>query len=102
VIGIILGVASLFAYISSAWSGHGFDTGFAQTAGRIVVALALGLLLFPRTIGMMFTPVALATPIGFVVGLIRHSVIYGFQVALLGLAALLCTVLISMLRPSVR
>ncbi len=103
-IGGFLGLLVGFAYIASSWDGpYSQDsiydalywTQFLWLAGLLLV----GIFLFPRTIGMMFTPVIFVLPIAFFISLFRHGFPFAVSQALLGLGAWLVTIGISRFRP---
>ena len=93
-----------FAYIATSWDGPYsedsiFDSmywiDFAWLGGLLLV----GLFLFPRTIGMMFTPVIFLLPIAFLISLFRHSFTFAIAQTLYGLAGWAVTILIGKFRP---
>jgi uncharacterized membrane protein YiaA len=103
-IGSFLGLLVGFAYISVSWDGpfskdSVFDslywTNFLWLAGLLVV----GIFLFPRTIGLMFTPVIFILPVAFFISLFRHGFLFAISQALLGIAGWLVTISISRFRP---
>jgi hypothetical protein len=102
-IGAIAGIGLLFSYLGVAWSGDTSDSVFGEglVVGFIAIGVwcLLGIFLFPRTVGMALTPAAFATPIAFIVALLRHGVSYGFSILLLGLACFVAQFLIGRLRP---
>ena len=102
-IGFIAGIGLLFSYLGVAWSGDTSDSVFGEGLlvglGAIGIWCLLGIFLFPRTVGMALTPSAFATPIAFIVGLLRNGISHGFSMLLLGLACFLAQFLIGRLRP---
>ena len=72
-IGVILGIGLVISYLATAWSGPGdgdtlFNGGFVPGLVVIFIIGIVGVFIFPRTVGMMFTPVTFATPIAFEIG----------------------------------
>ena len=103
-VGGFLGLLMGFAYIATSWDGPYskdsiFDTlywtNFLWVGGFFLV----GLFIFPRTIGMMFTPAIFLLPIAFFVSLFRHGFAFAISQALLGFAGWLVTIGISRYRP---
>ena len=99
-LGIILGIS----YLATAWSGPGngdnlFDGGLLPGLASIFIIGLVGVFLFPRTVGMMFTPVTFATPIAFILALLRSG--FGFALVMVGfgIAAWLVTFIIAKVRP---
>jgi hypothetical protein len=61
-LGGIAGIGLVITYLGAAWSGPGaegnlFDSGFLSGLGAIAILCLIGVFLFPRTVGMAFTPV---------------------------------------------
>lgn len=103
-IGGLLGLLVGFAYISTSWTGPYsqdsiFDamywTDFLWIGGIMLV----GVFLFPRTIGMMFTPAIFLLPFAFFISLLRHGFLFAISQVLIGLAGWLVTLVISRFRP---
>ena len=103
-IGGFLGLLVGFAYIATSWEGPYsedsiFDamywTDFIWLGGLLLV----GIFLFPRTIGMMLTPVIFLLPFAFLIALFRHSFTFALAQTLLGLAGWAATILIGKFRP---
>ena len=93
-IGGLLGILLGLNYIGIAWSGQPVQISFYAVLGILGIALVL----FPRTIGMALTPVALITPVTFVIGWFKFGFSYGLQVASIGLVAWALTFVIGLLR----
>jgi hypothetical protein len=103
-IGAILGILLTISYLGTAWTGPGegdtlFNGGFIP---GLVVIFGIGLtgvFLFPRTVGMMFTPITFAAPIAFVLGWISSGFVYGLVMLGFGVAAWSVTFIIGKVRP---
>ena len=103
-IGGIAGIGLVITYLGAAWSGPGaegnlFDSGFLSGLGVIAVLCLIGVFLFPRTVGMAFTPTGLVSPIAFVLGWISSGFVYGLVMLGFGAAALAVTFIIGKVRP---
>ena len=103
-IGGIAGIVLLITYLGAAWSGPGaegnlFDSGFLSGLGVIAVLCLIGVFLFPRTVGMAFTPTGFVSPIAFVLGWISSGFIYGLVMLGFGAAAFAVTFIIGKVRP---
>lgn len=77
-IGGIAGIGLLFSYLGAAWSkdengSSMFGSGFGPFLIVLAVFTVIGIFLFPRTVGMTFTPMFFATPLGFVIALFRND-----------------------------
>ena len=103
-IGAIAGIGLVITYLGAAWSGPGaegnlFDSGFIPGLGAIAVLCIIGVVLFPRTVGMAFTPTTFASPIAFVLGWISSGFVYGLVMLGFGVAAFAVTFIIGKVRP---
>jgi hypothetical protein len=103
-IGGIAGLGLLITYLGYAWDGESdgtnvFNGGVLQVLGILGVVTIVGIFLFPRTIGMMFTPMFFATPVAFLIALFRHGFLLSLWILGLGVVAWLITFLIGNLRP---
>ena len=103
-IGGILGILLAISYLGTAWTGPGngdtlFNGGFVPGLVVIFIVGVVGLFLFPRTVGMMFTPVTFATPIAFVLALINSGIQFAFVMAGFGIAAWAVTFIVGKVRP---
>jgi hypothetical protein len=103
-IGGILGIGLVLSYLATAWSGPGegdtlFNGGFIPGIAVIFVFALVGIFLFPRTIGMMFTPITFATPVAFVLGWISSGIGFGLVMLGFGVICWLVTFVIGMVRP---
>lgn len=93
-IGFILGLILLSNYIGIAWTGTQVDIRMFA----VLLVIGVGVFLFPRTIGMAFTPMAMASPVLFIVSWVKYDFTYSLQVLLLGITAWLVTFVISQIR----
>jgi hypothetical protein len=102
-IGIIGGIGLLFSYLGAAWSkddaGSYFGSGFLPIFGSFGLMTVIGIFLFPRTIGLWFTPMSFATPIAFLIALFREGFAYAFFILAIGFAAWIVTQIVGSLRP---
>lgn len=102
-IGGIAGIGLLISYLGVAWSGADSDSPFGSGVlfGLAVIGFwfLLGVFLFPRTVGMAFTPSAFATPIAFLIGWVRNGFTHGLTMLALGFACFLAQYLIGLIRP---
>ena len=103
-IGGIAGIGLLITYLGAAWSGPGaegnlFDSGFLPGLGVIAVLCLIGVFLFPRTVGMAFTPTGFVSPIAFLLGWISSGFVYGLVMLGFGVAAWSVTFIIGTVRP---
>ena len=103
-IGFFGGLAFLFSYLGAAWSKD--ETGssfFGSGIGPVLLALAIfaivGIFLFPRTVGMMFTPMSFATPVAFLIAIFRNGFGYSLFILGVGIAAWLVTFVVGTFRP---
>lgn len=103
-IGSIFGIGLVISYLATAWSGPGegdtlFNGGFVP---GLIVFFGIGLVgvfLFPRTVGIMFTPITFATPIGFVLGWISSGIGFGLVMLGFGVLCWAVTFIIGKVRP---
>jgi hypothetical protein len=103
-IGFIAGIGLLFSYLGAAWSvDNSEDSLFSGGLGTALIILGafalLGIFLFPRTVGMAFTPMSFATPVAFIIALLRHGFSYSLFILALGIGAWLVTFIVGILRP---
>ena len=103
-IGGILGLLLAISYLSSAWSGPGegdtvFNGGFWTGLGFIILFGIIGVFLFPRTVGMMFTPIGFVSPIAFVLAWVSSGFGFALVILGLGLATFGATFVIGKMRP---
>ena len=103
-IGGILGILFAISYLTSAWSGPGegdtlFNGSFLTGLGLIVLLGIIGVFLFPRTVGMMFTPIGFVSPIAFILAWVSSGFRFALVILGLGLAAFGVTFVIGKLRP---
>ena len=103
-IGGILGLGLVISYLATAWYGPGegdtlFNGGFVPGLLVIFGIGLVGVFLFPRTVGMMFTPITFVAPITFVLGWISSGFVYGLIMLGFGVAAWAVTFIIGKVRP---
>lgn len=103
-IGGLAGIGILFTYLGAAWtidttSDSIFGSGYLYGFLILAVMAVIGIFLFPRTIGMAFTPMSFATPIAFLIALIRHGFGYSLFILAMGIGAWLVTFIVGILRP---
>lgn len=103
-IGGILGIGLAISYLATAWTGPGegdtiFNGGFVSGLIVIFGIGLIGVFFFPRTIGIMFTPITFATPIGFVLGWIGSGIGFGLVMLGFGVMCWAVTFVIGKVRP---
>ena len=87
-IGFIAGLGLLFSYLGAAWTvdtseGSLFSAGLGGAFAILGVLTLVGIFLFPRTVGTVFTPMSFATPVAFLIALLRQG--FGYSLFILGL-----------------
>jgi hypothetical protein len=102
-IGLIAGLGLLFSYIGAAWSVDTsedslFSTGLGGAFAILGVLTVIGVFLFPRTVGMAFTPMSFATPIAFLIALFRHGLGYSLFILAIGVGAWAVTFIVGTIR----
>jgi hypothetical protein len=103
-IGGLLGIGIVLNYLGAAWSGPGSegnitDGGLISGLGAFVIFGLIGIFLFPRTVGMAFTPAIFAAPIAFILGWISTGFTYALGMLLFGVGAWAITFIIGKVRP---
>jgi hypothetical protein len=98
-IGFLWGIGLLISYLGQAWSGSDSTEGLLPMLGFFAFSTVIGLVLFPRTIGMALSPMFMASPVAFVISLFRHSFTYSLTILLIGLVAGFSQFLIARFRP---
>ena len=103
-IGFLAGLGLLFSYLGAAWTKTAdessfFGSGLISLLVTLGVLTLVGVFLFPRTVGMAFTPMGMSTPIAFVIALFRQGFSYSLFILIAGLAALSVTMVVGKLRP---
>lgn len=93
-IGFIIGLILVSNYIGIAWTG----TPIEISMYAVLVVIGIGVVLFPRTVGIAFTPMAIAAPFLFFVSWTKFDLSYALQVLLLGAVAWLVTFVVAILR----
>jgi len=104
VIGGIAGLGILFTYLGAAWTKDTdpdslFGNGLPFALAVLGIMTVVGIFLFPRTVGMAFTPMSFSTPIAFLIALIRQGIGYALFILAVGIAAWLVTFIVGVLRP---
>jgi hypothetical protein len=103
-IGGVLGILLAVSYLTTAWSGPAegdtlFNGGFIP---GLLVFLGIGLVgvfIFPRTIGVMLTPIIFTAPIAFVLGWISSGIGFGLVMMGFGVVSWALTMIIGKVRP---
>jgi hypothetical protein len=98
-IGFLWGLGLLFSYLGQAWGGTDSTQGFLPILSFFAISTIIGLLLFPRTVGMALTPMFIATPVAFIISLFRHSFVFALAILAIGLIAGLAQFTIARFRP---
>ena len=103
-IGFIAGLGLLFSYLGAAWTvdtteGSLFSSGLGGAFAILGILTGVGIFLFPRTIGTAFTPMCFATPVAFVIALLRQGFGYSLFILAVGIGAWLVTFIVGMVRP---
>lgn len=103
-IGTIAGLGLLFSYLGAAWTiddseGSLFSSGIGGAFAILGVLALIGIFLFPRTVGIAFTPLSFATPIAFVIALFRQGLTHSLLILAIGVGAWLVTFILAKVRP---
>jgi hypothetical protein len=103
-IGTFMGIGFLLTYISAAWTKDSdpnslFGNGLPFALFALGFFALTGIFLFPRTVGLTFTPMSFATPIAFLIALFRNGFTYALFILVMGVGAWLVTFVIGHLRP---
>jgi hypothetical protein len=98
-IGFIWGLGLFFSYLGQAWGGTNSTVGFISILSFFAISTLVGLVLFPRTVGMALSPMFMATPVAFIISLFRHSFVYSLSILAIGLIAGLAQFVIARVRP---
>ena len=103
-IGFLAGLGLLFSYLGAAWavdtsSESLFSMGLLWGLGSLGIFTLVGIFLFPRTIGMAFTPMFLATPVAFLIALFRNGLSHSLFILAMGIGAWLVTFIVGSIRP---
>ena len=103
-IGFLGGLGLLFSYLGAAWTvdtseGSLFNSGLGGAFAILGALTVVGIFLFPRTVGMAFTPMSFATPIAFLIALFRQGFNYSLFILAIGVGAWLVTFIVGMIRP---
>jgi len=103
-IGLIAGIGLLFSYLGAAWTvdtseGSLLSSGLGGVFVIFAVFTAVGIVLFPRTIGTALTTMSFATPIAFIIALIRQGLGYSMFILVIGVSAWLVTFIVGKFRP---
>jgi hypothetical protein len=102
-IGFLAGISFLFSYLAAAWTKDSsqnslLSSGLGGAFAILGVLTVIGIFLFPRTVGMAFTPLSFATPLAFLIALLRHGLVYSLVILALGIGAWLVTFVVGTLR----
>ena len=103
-VGALVGIALAISYLGAAWDGmldenNWFSGPLIPLLLSIGALTLLGLFLFPRTIGMAFTPSIFVAPIAVILGWTRNGFSHGMTMLCIGLALWLSTVIIAKFNP---
>jgi hypothetical protein len=103
-IGFFAGIGLLFSYLGAAWTvdtsdGSLFSSGIGGAFIILGTLTVIGVFLFPRTIGMAFTPMSFATPLAFLIALFRQGLSYSLFILAVGVGAWLVTFIVGRIRP---
>jgi hypothetical protein len=98
-IGFLWGIGLLFSYLGQAWAGSDSTEGLVPMLAFFAISTIVGLVLFPRTVGMALSPMFMATPLAFLIALFRHSFSYSLTILLIGLVAGMSQFIIAKIRP---
>ena len=103
-IGFLAGLGLLFSYLGAAWTvdtseGSLFSSGLGGAFAILGALTVVGIFLFPRSVGMAFTPMSFATPIAFLIALFRQGFSYSLFILAIGIGAWLVTFIVGMVRP---
>jgi hypothetical protein len=103
-VGALLGIAIAITYLGAAWNGmldesNWFNGPLAPLLLSIGALTLLGIFLFPRTIGMAFTPPVFVTPLAAILGWARNGFGHGMTMLGIGFALWLSTVIIAKFNP---
>jgi hypothetical protein len=103
-VGALLGIALAISYLGAAWDGmldedNWFNGSLFPIFLTIGALTLLGLFLFPRTIGMAFTPPVFMAPVAVILGWVRNGFGHGLTMLGIGLALWLSTVIIAKFNP---
>lgn len=103
-IGGLAGLGFLFSYLGAAWTVDTsedslFSSGIGGAFAILGILTIVGIFLFPRTVGMAFTPMSFATPIAFFIALFRNGFTYSLFILAVGVGAWLVTFIVGMVRP---
>jgi len=103
-IGFLAGIGLLFSYLGAAWNvdtseGSLFSSGIGGAFVILGTLTVIGVFLFPRTIGMAFTPMSFATPLAFLIALFRQGLSYSLFILAVGVGAWLVTFIVGRIRP---
>lgn len=103
-IGGLAGLGLLISYLSASWqrdtsSSSLFGSDYGVALITLAIFTVIGIFIFPRTIGMAFTPMSWATPLAFLISLVRNGFSYSLFIAFIGISAWLVTFIVGNLRP---
>jgi hypothetical protein len=102
-IGFLAGLGLLFSYLGAAWTvdtsdGSLFSAGLGGAFAILGAFTLVGIFLFPRTIGVAFTPMSFATPIAFFIALFRQGLGYSLFILAVGIGAWAVTFIVGAIR----
>jgi len=80
-VGAILSVFLAVGYVQLAWTGGDYEFMTLETLRGTLGRLLVGILVIPRTIGVLLVPVPLISPVASGIALIRHGFGHAARVA---------------------
>ena len=103
-LGTLIGIGLAISYLGAALgsqpeSDNLFANSILAGLGTIAILTLLGIALFPRTIGIAFTPPLFVSPVAIIGGWIKHGSSVGFSMLIFALALWGSTQLIARIRP---
>lgn len=103
-IGTLIGIGLAISYLSAVFGNAPEDTGIFSGSllaalGGLAVLTVIGLILFPRTIGIAFTLPLIVSPIAVIGGFVKHGLNSGLSMFIIAVALWGSSQLIARVRP---
>jgi hypothetical protein len=103
-IGTLIGIGLAISYLGAALGGQPeadnlFSSSITAGLGTLAILTLVGVFLFPRTIGIAFTPPLFVSPIAIIGGWIKQGTSTGIAMLVFALALWGSTQLIARVRP---